>query len=61
MPWERPFAIAQGDMLEIRLLLMPISDLLIRVADLEESLFIEVFTDELHTDGHVVREPAGEG
>ena len=61
MPWERPFAIAQGDKLEIRLLLMPISDLLIRVADLEESLFIEVFTDELHSDGHVVRESAGEG
>ena len=39
---------------------MPIGHLLVGVGDLEEGGFIQVFADELHTDGHVLREASGE-
>jgi hypothetical protein len=40
---------------------MPIRNLLIRVANLEECLFIQALANELHSDGHVVGESAGQG
>ena len=40
---------------------MPIRHLLVGVSDLKEGLFVEVFADELHTDGHAIGESAGEG
>ena len=39
---------------------MPIGHLLIRMGDLEESGFVQMLADELHTDGHVVGEACRE-
>ena len=40
---------------------MPVGDLLVSVTDLEQGLFIQMLANELHADGHIVGESAGDG
>ena len=39
---------------------MPIRHLLVGMGDLEQCLFVEVFANELHTNGHALGETSGE-